>query len=59
VGPSDRRSVGRPWWETSPGRRREDGRVVALRREVAEAQKALSDAEALLEAAEGGLPPAA
>jgi hypothetical protein len=47
-GPEDRRSASRAWSGQSPGRRRAD----VLKRELAEAQQALREAQARLERAE-------
>lgn len=44
VGPDDRRGATRPWSAKGPGRRAED----ALRQDLAEAHRALRDAEARL-----------
>ena len=48
-GPEDRRSAVRPWAEVSSGRRAED----ALRQDLADAKRALRDAEARLAEVEG------
>ncbi len=48
-GPEDRRSAARPWAEDSSGRRAED----ALRQDLADAERALRDAEARLAEFEG------